>query len=88
MKVIDLRPPSACSKTSRLKSSLFKKKFFILKKKLLHQESTCFKSSKSYKRDNYAGYTTCMHYRRQASIITQHTLEVDGMTLTGNQSKN
>ena len=28
-----------------------------------------------------------MHYRQQASIVTQRTLEVDGITLTGNQPK-
>ena len=28
-----------------------------------------------------------MHYRQQASIVTQRTFEVDGMTLTWNQPK-
>ena len=48
-------------------------------KKHLHQESACFRSSKSFKRNNYAVYTTCMYYRWQALIITQRTSEVDGM---------
>ena len=74
--------------TSRQKSSVFFfLNFIILIKKLLNQQNTWFRSSESFKKDNCAIYSTCMHYRQQAWIVTQRPLEVDGL-MTGNQPKN
>ncbi len=50
MKMIDLRPPPACSESYRRKISLFSKNFIFFTKRTLHHKFSSFKSSNNGKR--------------------------------------
>ena len=82
-----MRPPLVCSKTPGLKSSLFFLNFIILIKKLLHQQNTCFRLSKSFKkRITQFIQHACTTANNLRSLHSVHWKLME-MILTGNPPK-
>ena len=90
IEVVDLRPLPVSPKPPAKKVHYFFFTFITLIKKLFHQQNTCFRSSKSLRKDirNLFNMCACTTTNKLPSFcIAQPTLGVDGMTLTGNQPK-